>query len=130
MASSPKRWPGPPERDAMIIRHKHLDRRMLLRGMGTALSLPLLEAMLPTAQAADIAARPRRLQALYSPNGMIMENFTPQQAGRDFALSPTLTPFAPFKDKLTVISNLAHNGGGGSHASGCAGFPTGAVAGP
>jgi hypothetical protein len=114
----------------MIIRHKHLDRRTLLRGMGTALSLPLLEAMLPTARAADIAARPRRLQALYSPNGMIMENFTPQQAGRDFALSPTLAPFAPFKDQLTVISNLAHNGGGGSHARGCAGFLTGAVARP
>ncbi|MET0279610.1 MAG: DUF1552 domain-containing protein [Steroidobacteraceae bacterium] len=114
----------------MLIPRPPLHRRTLLRGLGTTLSLPLLEAMLPAARAADIAARPKRLLALYSPNGMVMQNFTPAQAGPGFTLSPTLQPFAPFQQRLTVVSNLAHNGGGGSHARGCAGFLTGAVARP
>lgn len=104
-----------------------ISRRTLLRGAGAALSLPLLEAMLPTASAADVAARPRRLQALYSPNGMIMENYVPVEAGRDFPLSPTLQPFAPFKDRMTVISGLGYAERADGHAQGCSGFLTGAV---
>ena len=79
----------------MSIPRKLLDRRAVLRGMGTAMALPLLEAMLPNARAAEAASRPKRLQTLYSPNGMIMQNWRPAQAGRDFMLSPTLQPFAP-----------------------------------
>lgn len=106
----------------MIIKSQHMNRRTLLRGLGTAMSLPLLESMLPTARAGDVTARPRRLQALYSPNGMIMERFTPEKVGADFALTPTLQPFAPYKDRMTVITGLAHRSGRGTHAQGCAGF--------
>jgi len=106
----------------MIIKSKHMNRRTLLRGLGTAMSLPLLEAMLPSASAADLAARPKRLQALYSPNGMIMERFTPETVGLDFALTPTLEPFAAFKDRMTVVTGLAHLSGRGTHSQGCAGF--------
>lgn len=106
----------------MIIKSQRMNRRTVLRGLGAAMSLPLLDAMLPNARAADLAARPKRLQALYSPNGVIMERFTPEKTGRDFALTPTLEPFAPFKDRMTVITGLAHLSGRGTHAQGCAGF--------
>lgn len=109
----------------MIFMRKPLDRRTLLRGLGTAVSLPLLDAMIPSARAADIPVRPKRLQVFYSPNGMIMENYTPTATGRDFPLSPTLMPFAPFKSQMTVLTGLAHEETADGHAQGCAGFLTG-----
>ena len=104
-----------------------LNRRVMLRGAGVAMALPLLEAMLPRASAADVAARPKRLQTLYVPNGMIMQNFRPVQAGHDFPLSPTLAPFAGCKNRLTVISGLAHSKavGPGGHGKSCPAFLTG-----
>jgi hypothetical protein len=114
----------------MILLRNALDRRTVLRGFGTALGLPLLEAMLPTASAADVAARPKRLQTLYSPNGMIMQNWRPATAGRDYGMSPTLAPLEPFRDQLTVVSGLAHNKavGGGGHGRSCPAFLTGVTA--
>jgi Protein of unknown function (DUF1552) len=111
----------------MNIPRKLLGRRAVLRGMGTAMALPLLEAMLPNARAAEAASRPKRLQTLYSPNGMIMQNWRPAQAGRDFVLSPTLQPFAPFRERLTVISGLASNQavGPAGHGRSCPSFLTG-----
>jgi hypothetical protein len=104
-----------------------LSRRTLLRGLGTIVSLPLLDAMLPDSRAADVASRPKRLQTLYSPNGMIMQNWRPATEGRDFALSPTLQPLAPFMDRLTVISGLAQQKalGGAGHGPSCPAFLTG-----
>src|SRR6185369_13343196 len=115
----------------MMIR-KPLDRRTVLRGLGTALALPLMEAMLPGARAAERAARPKRLQVFYTPNGMIMQSFTPEKAGRDYALSPTLAPLEPFRDRFTVVTGLAHyqasalGDGPGSHGRSCGAFLTGA----
>jgi Protein of unknown function (DUF1552) len=111
----------------MNIPRRLLGRRAVLRGMGTAMALPLLEAMLPNARAAEAASRPKRLQTLYSPNGMIMQNWRPTQAGRDFVLSPTLQPFAPFRERLTVISGLASNQavGPAGHGRSCPSFLTG-----
>jgi len=111
---------------------KPLDRRTVLRGLGTALALPLMEAMLPNARAADVASRPKRLQIFYTPNGMIMQSFTPQRAGRDYALSPTLAPLEPFRNRFTVVTGLAHyqasalGDGPGSHGRSCGAFLTGA----
>ncbi len=43
-----------------VIRKKHLSRRALIRGGGVALSLPLLEAMIPAATAwAKSGAKPK-----------------------------------------------------------------------
>jgi hypothetical protein len=89
---------------------KHLSRRTLLRGSGVALALPLLDSMFPAgrafAQAA--AARPVRAGFIYIPHGATMARWTPDQAGRDFALSEILAPLEPFKAKLNVISDLSH----------------------
>jgi hypothetical protein len=61
----------------MMIRRKPLPRRTVLRGIGTAMALPFMEAMATSARAADAAARPRRLSVFYTPNGMMMDQFRP-----------------------------------------------------
>lgn len=102
----------------MILLRNPLGRRTMLRGLGTTMALPFLEAMMPAAKAADIAARPKRLQIFYSPNGMMMEGYrpaTPPVAGVGHAITTsglvlpsTLEPLAPHRDQLTVISGLGH----------------------
>lgn len=97
----------------MFITRKHLSRRTVLRGLGTAVSLPLLDAMIPAATAlAKTAAAPKvRLGFFYFPHGAIMEKWTPSAVGRDFEMSPILTPLEPFKKQLTVVSNLGNKPG-------------------
>jgi len=92
----------------MIVLRKPLARRTMLRGMGTMMALPFLEAMMPAAKAADIAARPKRLQIFYSPNGMMMETFRPTSQGPGLVLPPTLEPLAPHRHYVSVISGLGH----------------------
>jgi len=101
--------------------HKSLSRRTMLRGAGAAVALPLLDAMTP----ARAAAKPvHRFQAVYVPNGMAMEYWTPRGVGKDFELSPILEPLAPYKDQLTVLSglkaswNYIHAGASGSFLTG------------
>ncbi|PZN33214.1 MAG: hypothetical protein DIU71_05645 [Proteobacteria bacterium] len=94
----------------MFITKKHLSRRTVLRGLGAAISLPLLDAMIPARTAlAKTAARPRpRMGFIYFPHGAIMDQWTPRGEGRNFELSPILEPLAPFKHQLTVISGLGN----------------------
>ena len=109
----------------MFISKMALPRRTFLRGLGATVALPWLDAMLPALQAAPAA--PRRLGFIYgSPNGIIQKAFVPTAVGRDFELSPILSPLAPVKDYLLVLSNLAHRqadsfgDGNGDHARGTA----------
>ena len=112
-----------------------IPRRTFLRGVGTAVALPLLDVMSPeVARGAAAVAPPRRTAFLFIPNGVQMSDWTPSEAGRDFSLPPTLEPLAELRDKLLVISGLAHqkaeaNGdGGGDHARNTATFLTGCQA--
>lgn len=117
----------------MIITRKAMDRRTVLRGTGAALALPLLDAMIPTnSMAAEAAAQARmRLQVIYMPNGMMMQNFTPAQAGEGYAITPILKPLEPYREKFTVITGLAHKqaealgDGGGDHGRCCGSYLTG-----
>jgi hypothetical protein len=114
----------------MFISKKSLSRRTILRGVGTALSLPLLDAMFPAlTPAAKAAANPgQRFGVVYFPNGAIIPQFTPKTTGADFAFTPILKPFEPFKSNLTVVTNLTRSHPGsqvGDHAVSCAGFLTG-----
>ena len=92
----------------MIITKKSVDRRTILRGFGAALALPLLDSMVPalTAGAKSAAAPIKRFGAVYTPNGIMMKNWTPAGEGAAFELSPTLSQLAPFRDRLTVLSGL------------------------
>lgn len=92
----------------MIVLRKPLSRRTMLRGAGTMMALPFLEAMMPSASAADVASRPKRLQIFYSPNGMMMNQFLPGRQGPGFALPPTLEPLEPHRAQISVVSRLGH----------------------
>ena len=93
----------------MIITKLSLPRRTFLRGMGTALALPLLDAMVPAATAlAQTAASPtKRLGFIYIPNGANMGRWTPSTDGA-LDLSPTLSPLAPVRDQIVIPTGLAH----------------------
>lgn len=92
----------------MNLLRRPLARRTMLRGLGTTIALPFMEAMMPSARAADIASRPKRLQVFYSPNGMMMDGFRPTTTGSGFALPSTLEPLAPHRDMVTVVTGLGH----------------------
>ena len=110
-----------------------ISRRTVLRGLGTAVALPWLEASLPrVAFGADAPTPPVRMAFLCVPNGAHMPDWTPDKAGTDFELKPTLQPIAKFKSEMLQLSGLAldggraHGDGPGDHARSCASFLTGA----
>jgi hypothetical protein len=109
--------------------NKSLDRRTLLRGFGAALSLPLLDSMIPARAAASV--RPIRLGFVYVPNGMIQKGWLPKTEGSAFEIMPTMRPLEPFREDLLVLSNLnlrnadALGDGGGDHARAGAAWLTG-----
>ncbi len=106
-----------------------LPRRTFLRGMGTTVALPFLDAMTPSFAAA--ATPITRVAFLYTANGVIMQDWTPQQEGAGFTFTKTLQPVASFRDQVLVVSGLAHrNGealgdGPGDHARAGASWLTG-----
>lgn len=110
----------------MIVFKRALPRRTLLRGAGAALALPLLDAMVPavTAGSRTAAAAPRRFCAVYAPNGMAMNYWTPATEGAGFEFTPVLKPLEPYRDYLNVISGL-QGPDGGNHAAASTGFLTG-----
>ncbi|MCW5560240.1 MAG: DUF1552 domain-containing protein, partial [Verrucomicrobiae bacterium] len=88
-----------------------ISRRTLLKGLGVSMALPWLEAMSPLRALAGSTAAgsvPRRFAALYMANGALMDAWRPKGSGRDFTLSPTLEPLAPFRDEVLVLSQLWH----------------------
>ena len=92
----------------MILLRQPMHRRTVLRGIQTAIALPFLEAMAPGSAAADTAARPKRLQVFYTPNGMMMEDFRPTTTGAGYIMPPTLAPLGDFRDRMTIITGLGH----------------------
>jgi Protein of unknown function (DUF1552) len=115
----------------MIITRKALPRRTLLRGLGTAVALPLLDAMVPsmTALAATPASPVRRLGFVYMPMGAHISQWTPAGEGKLTELSPTLQSLAPVVDQITVVTNLElKNAYPGTHATSNAAFLSAAKA--
>ncbi len=116
----------------MIVTKKALPRRTFLRGVGTLLSLPLLDAMVPslTALATTVAApaQLRRLGFVYIPMGCDIARWTPTGATLD-ELSPILSPLAPVRQHVTAITNLdLRNAYPGTHATSNASFLSAATA--
>lgn len=91
----------------MFLTKAALPRRTFLRGVGTALALPMLDAMAPALSAKALKPAPR-LGFVYTPNGFIQEQWIPKTAGATYEMTPTLTPLAPLREDLLVISRLAH----------------------
>ncbi len=117
-----------------ILRGGRLSRRTVLRGLGTAVALPFLEAMTPRAVAAGSAARPMRMAFFYVPNGAHMDAWTPAQVGAKFDLPEILAPLAGIRKQVSVLSGLAcdkaraNGDGAGDHARSMAAFLTGCQA--
>ena len=97
----------------MFLTRKHLDRRTVLRGMGASVALPLLDAMIPAATAlAQTAAKPAtKLGFVYFPHGAVMQHWSPEATGRDFALTQILEPAAKHRASMTIVSGLRNKGG-------------------
>ena len=124
----------------MMVFKKALPRRLFLRGMGTMLALPLLDAMVPALSAlqATPAKGVRRLGFVYMPNGVAMnfkgvDYWHPRTTGENFEFSPILKPLEPFRNRMTVVSGLTHHqadvlddGANGDHTRGTATWLTGA----
>ena len=108
----------------MIVTKKALPRRTFLRGLGSAMALPLLDAMSPamTALAATPARAPRRLGFVYMPMGAHRPMWT--LPGGDLTqLSPSLASLANVRDYCTVIDNMElKNAYPGTHATSNAAF--------
>ena len=116
----------------MFISKLSLPRRTFLRGLGAAIALPFLDAMVPalTASAGAAAAGAGRLRfgAVYIPNGAIVDEFFPTSAGTGFEFTPILKPLEPFKNSLVVVKNLTRSHPGsqvGDHAVSVGGYLTG-----
>ncbi|HTM18456.1 MAG TPA: DUF1552 domain-containing protein [Terracidiphilus sp.] len=106
----------------MAILIKSLPRRTVLKGIGTSMALPFLDAMLPPLRAAVKPAK--RFQAFYTPNGMAMEYWTPKGDGTALELAPIMEPLAAYKNQMLVFSgikaswNYIHAGASGSFLTG------------
>ena len=116
----------------MIVTKMALPRRTFLRGLGTTLALPLLDAMFPamTALSANPASKVRRLAWVYIPMGMNPARWIPAGEGRLTELSPSLATLAPHLNHVTVLTNteLKRAYGPGNHATGNAAFLSTALA--
>jgi hypothetical protein len=114
----------------MFISKLSLPRRTFLRGVGAAIALPLLDAMVPALTPfAKAAAAPRtRFGAIYVPNGAIVDEFFPKSFGTNWEFTPILKPLEPFKNQLVVVKNLTRSHPGsqvGDHAVSVGGYLTG-----
>ena len=117
----------------MYISKRALPRRTFLRGLGTVVALPLLDAMVPALSALAVTpAKPvRRLGFVYVPNGIIHDQWIPKTTGAGFELSPSLKALAGVKDQLLVLTGLSQKqaesigDGNGDHARGCASWLNG-----
>src|ERR1700730_10129539 len=115
-----------------MITRKALARRTFLRGMGTAVALPFLDAMSPAFASSRLPGKtPVRMAFVYVPNGIMMNGWNPEYEGKLGELPRILKPMEPFKDDITLLGNLTHNAGralldgAGDHARCCASYLTG-----
>jgi hypothetical protein len=116
--------------------NSEISRRTVLRGLGAAVALPMLEAMGPLGGLVARAApaektAPKRLAFIFVPNGIHMPDWTPAEEGPGFTLPKILEPLAELRDDFSVLSELAldagrpHGDGPGDHARAASTFLTG-----
>lgn len=117
----------------MIVTGKHLPRRLFLRGLGTTLALPFLDAMVPAfaAPRSGVTKPVVRLGFVYVPNGIIGTGWAPVGEGARFEFNTTMKSLAPFRENTLVLSGLAqmqgrsYGDGAGDHARAGASWLTG-----
>jgi hypothetical protein len=114
-----------------MITRKFLARRTFLKGVGTAVALPFLDAMTPAFAARPAAKAPVRMAFVYVPNGIDMRFWNPDYEGKLAGLPRILKPLEPFREDITLLGNLTHNtgrallDGAGDHGRCCGSYLTG-----
>jgi hypothetical protein len=115
-----------------FVTKKHLDRRTFLKSaVGTAIALPLLDAMVPaaTAQTLTAAGQRSRFGAIYMPNGIYPGMWHPEKEGKNFEFNRIMKPLEPYRAYLTTISQMKAPDGsknmGGIHMGASAAFLNG-----
>jgi hypothetical protein len=98
----------------MFITRKHISRRSVLQGMGAAISLPFLEAMVPaqTPLSRTAAAPKSRLACIEVVHGSAGSTewgtnealLVPRKDGRDFEFGSIIKPLEGFRDYTTLVS--------------------------
>jgi hypothetical protein len=111
-----------------------LERRTFLRGLGTAIALPFLDAMVPAFARAAATKPPCRMAFVYVPNGIIMDAWTPVTEGQIAALPAELprisASLAAYREDIMMLGGLTCNGGralgdgGGDHGRAGAAYLT------
>ena len=92
----------------MFVTKKHLTRRTLLRGAGTAIALPLLDAMIParTALAQTAAKAQPHLGFIYFPHGAVQAKWTPTGTKEIGEFGEILKPIDKYKSMTTVFTSV------------------------
>ncbi len=108
-----------------------IDRRHALKALGSFISLPMMECMVPLRAAEKaIASNPKRSAFIYLANGVHSLNYQITTAGRDYQFSRSLKPLEKHREVITPISGL-HHPGSLSHHHNCINiFLTGGKLGP
>lgn len=118
-----------------------MSRRTILKGLGVAMALPMLDAMAPgsfgTTQALaapGASATPTRMAMVFAPNGVNYDHWLPKGQGKRYDFSPTLKPLEGVREHINIMTGLtldkarANGDGPGDHARSSATFLTGAQA--
>src|SRR5579884_649272 len=92
-----------------------LSRRCFLRGAGVALSLPLLDAMIPPRARAAAAAAPRRMVAIQTNMGILPQHFFPTEQANADTVPAYLNILRAFRPRLTVLGGVSHPAVDGGH---------------
>ncbi len=92
-----------------------IDRRHTLRAMGTCITLPMLECMVPLCAGSKAPETPRRSAFMYLANGVHSLNYQILTPGKDYKFSRSLKPLEKHRNSITPISGLHHPGSLGHH---------------
>ncbi|MDG1891182.1 MAG: DUF1552 domain-containing protein [Verrucomicrobiota bacterium] len=93
-----------------------INRRRFLKAAGVTLALPALESLAAPASGALPAAKARNVVCVGTYLGFHQPAFFPEQAGRDYKLSPLLKPLEQHRSQFTVFSGLDHQAPNGHGA--------------
>ena len=86
-----------------------ISRRIVLRGTGAAIALPMLEIMTPRLRAAELAAdKVARMVCVYTPHGVRNSTWYPEKTGLNYTMSSTLEALTPLREKVSILTGLCH----------------------
>ncbi len=112
-----------------FITKKSVARRAMLKGLGAAVALPMLDSMFP-ALTAQVASTPR-LGWVYASHGVIFDQWKPTTIGKGFDLTPNLKPLEKVNGQFNILTGLSHleadtkGDGSGDHTRASAAWLTG-----